>query len=189
MIDAGVEQTIATALAAGDLTTAATMGVRGYGPQILGYLRATLGAEQADEAFSIFCESLWKSLPKFRRESSFLTWVYQLAWGATQRIISSPHRRRAVQLSSSAMAAIAQEVRSTAPIYLQTEETKRLARIRGGLDVAEQTLLVLRVDRDLAWQDIAIVMASDPAALRKRFERLKAKIKRLADEDRVASTR
>lgn len=61
MIDSRVEETVGAALAADDLVAAATAAVRGYGPQILGYLRATLGPAQADDAFSIFCESLWKA--------------------------------------------------------------------------------------------------------------------------------
>lgn len=184
MVDAGVERAIADARAREDLAAAATAAVRGYGPQILGYLRLTLGAEKADDAFSIFCESLWKGMRGFRAESSFLTWAYQLAWGATQRVISSPYRRRHERLSSSAMAAIAAEVRSTAPPHLQSAEARRLDRIRAELDAAEQTLLTLRIDRDMPWQDIAIVLDTDAAALRKRFERLKLKIKRLTDADR-----
>ncbi len=187
VIDPQVEAAIAAARAGDDLERAATAAVRGYGPQILGYLRATLGPERAEDAFSIFCESLWKGLAKFRAESSFLTWAYQLAWGAAQRIITNPHRRRAVRLSSNAMAMLAQEIRSTPPVHLRTEESRRLDRIRNALDPAEQTLLVLRVDRDLPWEDVAQIMASDASALRKRFERLKLKIKRLADDDRRAT--
>ena len=186
VIDPAVEAEIAAGRASDDLARAATAAVRGYGPQILGYLRSTLGHERADDAFSMFCESLWKGLGKFRGESSFLTWAYQLAWGAAQRIITNPHRRRAVRLSSSTMASLVQEIRSTPPVYLRTEESRRLDRIREALEPAEQTLLVLRVDRALPWEDIAQIMASDAAALRKRFERLKLKIKRIADDDRRA---
>lgn len=189
MVDAGVERAIADARAREDLAAAATAAVRGYGPQILGYLRLTLGAEKADDAFSIFCESLWKGIKGFRAESSFLTWAYQLAWGATQRVIASPYRRRHGRLSSTAMEQLAVEIRSTAPPYLQTAEAKRLDRIRAQLDASEQTLLTLRIDRDMPWQDIAVVMDTDAAALRKRFERLKVKIKKLTEEDRERSRR
>lgn len=184
VIDFAVEAEIAAGRASDDLAGAATAAVRGYGPQILGYLRSTLSHDRADDAFSIFCESLWKGLAGFRGESSFLTWAYQLAWGAAQRIIMNPHQRRAVRLSSRAMASLVQEIRSTPPAHLRTEESHRLARIRKALDPAEQTLLVLRVDRELPWADIAQIMARDALTLRKRFERLKLKIKRLADDDR-----
>ena len=53
-------------------------------------------------------------------------------------------------------------------------------------DPDDQTLLILRIDRALPWIDIARVMTDEPdepdlsrhaAALRKRFERLKQRIR------------
>jgi hypothetical protein len=55
-------------------------------------------------------------------------------------------------------------------------------------------LLILRVDRDMAWRDIALAMsgdsnldddavARDSARLRKAFERVKSEIKRMAREE------
>jgi len=175
-----IERDVAARLAAADYDGAATLTVRGYGPQILGYLRATLPADHADDAFSIFCESLWKGLPKFRAESTVLTWAYRLAWGAVRRVLDSPARKRMVHMSSSAMVAIAQEVRSTTAIHLRQQTADHLAHIRAQLDPDERTLLVLRVDRDLSWTEVAEIMEADAAALRKRFERVKAKIKKLA---------
>lgn len=180
MIDPALERRIAACLDEDDLAGAASVAVRGYGPQVLGYLRATLGPERADDAFSIFCELLWRGLPRFRREAAFVTWAYQLAWGAVQRVLRDPARRRAVVLSSEALAAIAREVRSTTAVHLRRESADRLARIRGQLSPEEQSLLVLRVDRDLGWDEIARIMDVDAAALRQRFARLKQKIKRLA---------
>ena len=66
------------------------------------------------------------------------------------------------------------------------------ARIRRQLPEDDQTLLVLRVDRNLPWRDIALVLlggdAGDDAltrkaaALRKQFERVKDELRRLAAE-------
>lgn len=181
VIDPVVERSVAERLAADDVEGAATAAVRGYGPQILGYMRSALGRpELADDAFSLFCESLWKQLASFRAESALLTWSYKLAWGAVRRVASGP--RRTVALSSTAMSAIVQEVRSTAPVYLRPETADRLVQIRAQLDAEEQTLLVLRVDRDLGWDEVAAIMGVAPAVLRKRFERVKAKIKKLASQ-------
>ena len=47
----------------------------------------------------------------------------------------------------------------------------------------ERTLLVLRIDRDLPWAEIAEIMDSREPALRKRFERLKEKIRKLAESE------
>ncbi len=60
-----------------------------------------------------------------------------------------------------------------------------LAELRAELSDEEQTLLVLRIDQQLAWEEIAEVLATpvatpDAAMLRKRFERLKERLARLA---------
>jgi len=180
-----VEDVVSERLDANDLAGAANAALRGYGPQILGYLRATLSPTAADDAFSVFCEFFWTGLPKFRRESSILTWSYAVAWNAARRVLEDPQRWRAQRLSTDAMEAIVQEVRSSTAAHLKKETSDQLAKIRSQLDFEEQTLLVLRVDRDLAWNEIAEIMsehgkAIDAAALRKRFERLKVKIRELA---------
>ena len=63
---------------------------------------------------------------------------------------------------------------------------------QSAVDLADQMLLILRVDRNLSWRDIAIVMEEDvlrqddgevkkvETRLRKRFERVKEKLKGMA---------
>jgi len=183
-IDAGVETEVAAHLDAGNLEAAATAILRGYGPQLLGYLRAIL-PHDAEDAFSIFAEFLWAQLPQFRRESSALTWSYHLAWGAARRLLEDPYRRRAEALTTGTAGALIAEARSTTAAHLKAETAEHLEALRAELDLEEQTLLVLRVDRNLAWSDIAsVIEASDTPAtrarLRKRFERLVEKIRALA---------
>ncbi len=62
---------------------------------------------------------------------------------------------------------------------------ERFSRLRESLEPEERTLLVLRLDKELDWEEIAAVLSAEgrPAssvALRKRFERLKQKLARLA---------
>ncbi|HET9956751.1 MAG TPA: hypothetical protein VFQ61_19785, partial [Polyangiaceae bacterium] len=59
--------------------------------------------------------------------------------------------------------------------------------IRSTLVEEERELLVLRVDRNLAWEDIAIIMSTRAVpvsanGLVQRFSRLKRKLKRLREE-------
>jgi len=53
----------------------------------------------------------------------------------------------------------------------------RLEAARAALDREDQQLLVLRIDRKLAWADIADVMSIEASALRKRFERIKQRLR------------
>ncbi len=179
---------------------AATAGIRGYGPEILGYLTAMARTEtDAAEVFSAFCEDLWKGLPGFRWQSSFRTWAYTLARHALYRLSRDPHRKpgRQVALSQSPeVFEVAASVRSSTLVHLRTATKNKFAELREQLEPDDRTLLILRVDRRLAWNEIARVMAesTDPdegeikrtaAALRKRFERAKERLRKLAAEQNL----
>jgi rhodanese-related sulfurtransferase len=61
-----------------------------------------------------------------------------------------------------------------------------LAAIRAALTPEEQTLLVLRLEREFSWREVAEVLAEDgrpppEAELRERFERIKEKLGRMAE--------
>jgi RNA polymerase sigma-70 factor (ECF subfamily) len=178
-----LEVQIAEALASGDTATAATVGVRGYGPQILGYLTAVLRERDlAEDAFSVFTEDLWKGLDGFRGGSSFRTWAYKLAYHAALRVLRDPHHRRGVTLPTSMAEGLAASIRSETPLHLRTDMKTSVQRLREELSPEEQTLLVLRIDRRLDWREVAEVMDAEEPTIRKRFERLREKLRRLALE-------
>jgi RNA polymerase sigma-70 factor (ECF subfamily) len=183
-----LEPRLLALLDAGDLSGAATEALRGYGPQVLGYLTAVLRDEDdAHDVFSQFAEDLWRGLPGFRRESSIRTWAFRLAWHAASRYARDPYRKRHRPILTTEASKIAEQVRSTMSTYAPGGRADRLLKLRESLDREEQTLLILRVDKAMAWEDVAEVLRADgdpatPAALRKRFERLKEKLGRLARE-------
>lgn len=174
----------------GDLTGAARLGIESYGPEILGYLAATAGPlVDVDDAFSAFAEATWQALPRFRWESSFRTWSYAIA----RHVLLRARRRalidaRRIDRGSAALADVVEKVRSATAPFLRTSVQNELASLRAQLDADEQTLLILRVDRQMPWLEIARVFAEDDevvddaeltrraSALRKRFERLKARL-------------
>jgi RNA polymerase sigma-70 factor (ECF subfamily) len=181
------ELQIREACTAASWETAATIAVRGYGPELLGYLNALLrNAVEADDVFSIVCERLWRGLPGFAWQSSFRTWAYTVTRNAHASYRRSPHRKKVVPLESSVLEAIVAEVRTTAT-FSRTAKEDKLADLRGSLDPDDQTLLILRIDRKLPWRDIAHVFEPEgatpaaldrrAAALRKRLERLKTELR------------
>lgn len=187
-VDDNLETIIADHLASGDLQAAATAALHGLGPQILGYLAATLRDDDAAyEVFGQFSEELWKSIATFRAQSSFKTWAYKLVMHSISRYRRDGFRRRGQPLASDELSAIAEQVRSQTPPFQRTGIKDRFADLRASLDADEQTLLFLRVDQDLSWNDVAAVIAEqgeavDVAALRKRFERAKLKLRKLAEQ-------
>jgi RNA polymerase sigma-70 factor (ECF subfamily) len=184
-----LEARIGERLDRGQLGEAATEALKGYGPEILGYLTAVVGDEHAaGDVFGDFCEDLWRGMAGFRRQSSFRTWAYKIAWNAARMFRRDPFRRRARRLATSEAAQLADEVRASSA-HRGARAADRLAKLRASLRPDEQTLLILRVDKRLSWNEIAQVLAegdapaADAAALRKRYERLKQRIMRLAEDE------
>jgi RNA polymerase sigma-70 factor (ECF subfamily) len=175
-------------LAAGDADGAATVALQDLGPPILGWLRAIHGSDDGDEVFAEFAERLWKGLPAFRGESPLRGWAYRIAWNASHSFRDEAWRRRRVRLATSAASRLAADLsRSMA----SPREDGRLARLRELVSPEDHALLVLRLDRDMAWEEIAGVLSTPgapvkTAALRKRFERLKERLARLAREEGLA---
>ena len=190
-----VEDRIQAAAKAGRLGQAATLGLSHYGPELLGYLVAITRDEvTANEVFSMLAEDLWRGLPGFRWDCTFRTWAYGLARSATSRYRRDAFRRHAVALDDSGYAEVLARLRSTTATYLRTETKDKIARIRAELDPDDQALLILRINRNLGWREIARVFAEAEgeadaeldrrsAALRKRFERLKTELKKRAQAD------
>lgn len=187
-VDLELEQTIASHLASGDHAQAATVALGGLGPQILGYIHAMLRDEDAaHDVFGQFSEELWKSIGTFRAESSFKTWAYKLVAHAIGRHRRDPYRRRGQALASGQLSAIVHDVRSRTPPFRRTEVKDKITQLRESLEPEDQSLLFLRIDQGLSWTEVAEVVSAegdavDAATLRKRFERAKQRLRKLADE-------
>jgi RNA polymerase sigma-70 factor, ECF subfamily len=184
-----LDEAIAAHLAAGELEAAVTKTIEGHGPNIVAYLHAVLRDDDAAlDVFGHFCEQLWKSIGTFRGESAFRTWMYTLVMRSVSNHRRDGFRRRGRPLLTGEVSKVVEEIRSTTPLYQRTEIKDSIARLRETLEPDEQILLFLRIDQGLAWNEIAAVLSEDgepvePAALRKRFERTKARLKKLAEAE------
>ena len=133
--------------------------------------------DTAADVFSQACEDLLRTFATFRHQCSYRTWVYALARTAMRRHFDDLHVRRREPLVSSLELEAAR--RTTTAAFLKSEWKDRFRALRDALSPEDRALLVLRVDRDMAWDDIVTVwneQAATPvtsAALRKRFERIK----------------
>ena len=187
------DQSIRAAIAAGEIDRATEEAIRVYGPELIGWLCSILPPEcDAQEAFSRLSEDTWKSFRRFDGRCSVRTWCYMLARHVASRIRTQPRRQHEDLVSS-----IPSVVQAVTHVWNTTRAHNQrvhdvYAEIRSELDEEDQTLLVLRVDRDLAWRDIALVLLgedADPeeitrksASLRKQFERVKTRLRELAAE-------
>src|SRR6266542_5799866 len=170
-----------------DLDAAATAAIRTLGPQVLRYLRSLLRDEDAAaEALSQWAENVWKGLAAFRGEASLRGWAFRLAFNAALNLQHEAWRRRGERLATTAASRLAEDVRTRTAVRVERQR-QALDVLRGSLSVEERSLLALRIDQELSWAEIAEVLATqgrraEPAALMKRFERLKDRLARMAKE-------
>ena len=175
----------------GRVDDATVAALRLYGREVLSFLVSLHRDEAgASEVFSEFSEELWKALPGFRWQCSLRTFAYTIARRASWRFRKDGRRspERNLPLSQGAVSQIAAEVRSETASYLRAEARSKLAKIRDELAPEDRALLVLRIDKQLAWNEVARVLHADndqfgeddvkreSARLRKRFELLKKKL-------------
>jgi RNA polymerase sigma-70 factor, ECF subfamily len=176
------EERIAGFLERGRLAEAATEGLRTYGAEIGGYLAAILrDPTAAADVFSDVCENIWKGIGRFKRESSFRTWAYAVAWNAAKMWRRDAFRRRVRRIQTSEYSQLADRLARSTLVHADPLAADRLARLRATLTPFEQSLLILRIDRALPWREIAEILAEpeaaiDPATLRKQYERLKDRL-------------
>jgi RNA polymerase sigma-70 factor (ECF subfamily) len=194
-----LEASIREAADADNHDRAATLAIDGYGPEILGFLVARMRDQTAaSDIFAIFCEDIWKGLPKFQWRCTARVWAYTLARHAANRFSVQAYRKhdRNVPLSqANILSQLVDQVRSTTMPHLKTAVKSRMRELREQLPKEDQTVLILRVDKKMSWNDLAEVMAFDgeapdeaalkkeAARLRKRFQLAKEQLRKLAEAD------
>jgi len=192
------EDQVRALCAAGKHDQATTAALRAYGDEVFRFLCASLRNEgDASEAFSLFAEDLWTSLKSFAWECSLRTWSYTLARRASARTLRKGWNRKAV-LDSAAVAEVVQEIRTQTLAWLRTETKTKMRALRDQLEENDQVLLMLRIDRGLAWDELARVfiegdedaeaLKREAARLRKRFQIVKDRLKELAKREGLYGT-
>lgn len=179
-----LEVELAALIRGKQLDRAATQALESYGAELYGFLISLLGNEgDAADVFSQVGEDLWKGLPSFGLGCSVRTWLYVLARHAAARFRRSPWHRRT---GESHLDGIVERARTQTQPWLRTDVKDRFRALRDALDPDDRSLLVLRVDRGLAWEEVARVMlcveAADAAVLARETDRLRKRYQLLKDE-------
>jgi RNA polymerase sigma-70 factor (ECF subfamily) len=183
-----LDERVRDLLAAGETAAATNAVLRELGPELLGFLSGVLANADADEVYASLLERLWRSLSGFEGRCSIRTWAYVLARRELFRFRKANRRRfqGRVPISDVRSALAAAKTRTrTSPA---THNRRTLVALRDALPADDRTLLILRVDRNLPWDDIALVFADAPetlsregrkreaARLRKRFQLVKQRL-------------
>ena len=193
LVDRGqLERDIRRQCEQGATSAAVALAIRGYGPEILGFLHAVRKHPQdAEDVFSIVCERVLRGMPTFAWECSARTWLYTIARNASssfQRDARVRAQRESPLPDGSDLSRLAQEVRSETSPDQRTEVKNKLVELRDSLPPEERALLILRLDKRLEWKDIARIMLDEEAPvddlrlrresqrLRKQFQGLKERL-------------
>ena len=107
---------------------------------------------------------------------------------AAARHTRTPQNQRKHKVPLSRIGEVAGAVRTRTLPHLRTEIKDQFAELRASLDPDDQALLILRVNRELSWKEIAVIMGdaepdddaalrSGAARLRQRFQGLKTRIR------------
>jgi RNA polymerase sigma-70 factor (ECF subfamily) len=191
-----VDNLVRSLLATGDTTRAVNETLRVLGPDILGFISGVMRNDaDADDVFAAVSERLWRSFATFDWRCSLRTWTHVIAGREIIRFRRGALRHVQGRVPISQFAEILATVRTQTRPDQRSDRQRAVARLRDELPEEDRLLLVLRVDRDLPYDEIALAFSEDPesctdearkreaARLRQRFQILK---RRLASRARDA---
>lgn len=145
----------------------------------------------ADELMSIVHEKLVVRITSFRGDSSLRTWLHRVAKNAAYDYQQQLNKaREEVDVNEVILTAAGQ--RTSTPPWRRTSKRRQTQWLVSKLTEPERQLLILRVHKKLSWRKIAGIFESkskttqvgscSEPALRKRFERLKLRLRELVME-------
>lgn len=136
--------------------------VEAYGGELLRFLAVRLGdPDAASEVYSDVVERLWRNLPRFEWRHGARGYCYAIARNCATNYSTAAGRRpdRNLSLSKASASAVAERIRTATMPFLRTEVKDRFRALREQLPLEDQTLLTLRLDRELSWRELAVAMS------------------------------
>jgi RNA polymerase sigma-70 factor (ECF subfamily) len=148
--------------------------IRKYEQPIYRFCLFLLGDRQEaeDAAQDIFFKS-YQHLDKFDPAQPFSAWLHKIAENHCRNLLK--RRRRWFHLLP--LFRPTGQARSAEQVYSEKMGTELVYWFHG-LSVLEKKLLFLRVVEDYSFEEIAQIMEESAPTVRKRFERLKVKLRR-----------
>jgi RNA polymerase sigma factor (sigma-70 family) len=158
-VDLGRDAQVRNLVGKGLYREAGHVVVKALGPELQVFLHRVLGdVALVDEAYSATCERLWRGVSSFRWQSSLRSWCYVIARREASRCRSRV-RARPQETTLSAAAGVP----ATEPPTISTTRRAQLDSLRAALSEEDRDLLVLRVEQDLSWKEIASAFLDEQA--------------------------
>lgn len=166
------EQQLVKAARAGDADAFETLVLR-YEKRVYALtLRMCGNSPDAQEAAQEAFLSAWQSLPFFRGEASFATWLYRLAMNASVDLLRREKRQKAVSLDDGELNLDIPDSRLTP--HEEAERHELQETIQTGLKSLPddyRAVLVLRELHQLSYQEISDALDVDIGTVKSRINR------------------
>jgi RNA polymerase sigma-70 factor (ECF subfamily) len=180
------EENVRAKIRTGDIASATATVLLLYGAEVFGFLAGVLDdLDAARDVYASFRERLWRGLGTFRWNCALRTWSYAIARDELARYRESGSRAAPPPASEDDFP------RTTAE---PAGEVAILA-LRRQLVPEEREILILRVDRELPWREIALAflgcatsedaLEREAARLRHRFHEIKKRLAKAAEEQGI----
>lgn len=187
---ADIERQVRALADTGDHQGAVAVAIERLGDEVYGYVASRSSDDDlADDVFAQACADLFASMPTFEFRCTIRTWFYRLARSAGARHHRTPGNQPERRIALSQVSEAVDQVRTRTRLHLRSEIKDGFRKLRESLDPEDQQLLLLRIDRDLGWNEIAEIVddVDDPAdvaraaaRLRQQFQKLKDRLREMA---------
>ncbi len=171
------EKDIVFRAAQGDAEAFAQLVEEYQGPVYRLALRMGLSPSDAEEAAQDAFVSAWRSLPGFRGESKFSTWLYKLTTNAALDIL----RREKKQLSGQDVTEmeLADERESMEEAVERKDAAQAVQRAIASLPEEYREILLLRYMKQLSYEELQEALGLPPGTVKSRINRAKTQLKEI----------
>ena len=151
-------------------------------------LRMLTDPEDAQDAAQESFLKAWRSLPGFRCDSAFSTWLYRLTANICLDMLRSRKRRATVPLTQTdadgAEFALSVPDPAATPeqALLEKDTQARLAAALARLDPEQRQLIALRIDAELSYERIAELLDIKEGTVKSRLSRARERLRRLLEK-------
>lgn len=154
--------------------------VKEYQQQIFAYIyRMVKNREDAEDLTQETFIKAYRKLSELNEPSAMKSWFYQIAYRTTMNHFRSK-KLMGVFSNFESINEISYE-----EDYSLGEYSEKVTEIFSSLTYKEHTLLTLRAIEEMSYFEIGEIMNTSPATLRKRYERLIARLKKRFPEKEV----
>ncbi len=173
------------ALNAGQIESALDVLVQGYQQIVLAYCIATMGDYAIGEevALEVF-DAIWRALPGFKRESSFLTWMLAIAHNTCMKRIGIIGRLRRIfvyGIDKTIMETQPDPSDSPEEVMIKQQQVERLLRALEKLTRKDRDLIIMLYFEGLSLEAIAKRRSQGRETVRQELLKVQQKLKQIID--------